>query len=365
MGVADRYVHRRVRDGREVFQIDFVYDGPDGRKCRYQRRAQIQSKVAACSEAEERYILAVKTGDPRLPREKAEPKAAEPAKPPMLTLRRFYETTYTELFLGSVAPSTRDRYTALAKQGLMDVLGDLPLDQIDELQDRRFDAWLQRKKLQTRGPRGFLHALLRCAVEAKALPALPKLLKLPPKSEKLPSAPAREDVDAVLGVAEGWLRTAVALAAFAGLRSGEVRGLQVGDVDLARNRILVQRAISGEANEVRLPKSKKPRPVPIAEPLRPILVEACKGKLPLARVVMMADGELPRRQRVWNELQATQKRHGLQAWSFHAFRHAFCSILAKSGASLEAVRKMAGHSKLSMTERYIHDDDVQAAIARF
>lgn len=41
---------------------------------------------------------------------------------------------------------------------------------------------------------------------------------------KLPSAPTDEEVDAMLEASRGWLNTAIALAAFAGLRQGEVCG---------------------------------------------------------------------------------------------------------------------------------------------
>lgn len=44
---------------------------------------------------------------------------------------------------------------------------------------------------------------------------------------------------------------------------------------------------------------------------------------------------------------------GLRA-SLHALRHTFCTYLAQSGASAHDIKELAGHSQLSVTERYMH-----------
>ena len=50
----------------------------------------------------------------------------------------------------------------------------------------------------------------------------------------------------------------------------------------------------------------------------------------------------------------------------HAYRHAFCSMLVRRGASLEAVRLLAGHADLKTTQRYVHATagDLRAAMAK-
>jgi site-specific recombinase XerD len=47
-------------------------------------------------------------------------------------------------------------------------------------------------------------------------------------------------------------------------------------------------------------------------------------------------------------------------------RHYFVTELVRRGAGLEAVRLLAGHSKLEMTQRYAHatGDDLKVAIGR-
>ncbi len=70
---------------------------------------------------------------------------------------------------------------------------------------------------------------------------------------------------------------------------------------------------------------------------------------------------------MWTELHALLVRHKLPERSYHALRHYFLSALVRVGANLEAVRELAGHSKLQTTQRYVHATgaDHRDAIARF
>jgi integrase len=98
----------------------------------------------------------------------------------------------------------------------------------------------------------------------------------------------------MLTTSDGWLRVAIALAAFAGLRQGEVRALEVRDVDLEAGIITVRRALS--ENEPVAPKSGHERVIPIGTQLAQVLTRALRGKLPGARVVLNQSGRTPSRQ---------------------------------------------------------------------
>ena len=56
----------------------------------------------------------------------------------------------------------------------------------------------------------------------------------------------------------------------------------------------------------------------------------------------------------------------LPACSFHSLRHYFLSAMVRGGANLEAVRELAGHSKLLTTQRYLHASgaDLRDAVSR-
>ena len=106
--------------------------------------------------------------------------------------------------------------------------------------------------------------------------------------------------------------------------------------------------------------------MPMTQALVPILREAVAGKLPKAFVLTNRRGKIPTRQAVWTAVQAAARRAGLDGWSHHSFRHFFCSEVLDAGANVEVVRKLAGHARLSTTERYLHarDDNAAAAVAR-
>ena len=97
-----------------------------------------------------------------------------------------------------------------------------------------------------------------------------------------------------------------------------------------------------------------------------VLTQAMRGKLPAARVVLNTNGRTPSRQAVLSALKEIQKRHSLPARSFHSLRHYFLSALVRGGANLEAVRELAGHSKLLTTQRYLHASgaDLRDAVSR-
>ncbi|HEY4106695.1 MAG TPA: tyrosine-type recombinase/integrase [Polyangiaceae bacterium] len=286
-------------------------------------------------------------------------------RPDAPTLRTFVDDTFKPLFRTKFRPGTWKRYEGILSQGLLDELGDKHVDEITAPTVRAFMAVLGKRGIQSRGPVNLLRTLLTAAVETGALEAMPELPKPPPPGRKLPSAPSTEEVEAMLAKASGWLRVAIALAAFAGLRQGEVRALEVRDVDLKSGILTVRRALS--ESEPVAPKSGHERVIPIGTQLAVVLTEALRGKLPSARVVLNQSGRTPSRQAVWTELHALLVCHKLSERSYHALRHYFLSALVRVGANLEAVRELAGHSKLQTTQRYVHATgaDHRDAIARF
>jgi len=86
----------------------------------------------------------------------------------------------------------------------------------------------------------------------------------------------------------------------------------------------------------------------------------------LLPIVLNSNGRAPSRQAVLSALKEVQKRHSLPPRSFHSLRHYFLSAMVRGGANLEAVRELAGHSKLLTTQRYLHASgaDLRDAVSR-
>jgi integrase len=157
---------------------------------------------------------------------------------------------------------------------------------------------------------------------------------------------------------------AIALAALAGLRCGEVRALEVRDVDLDAKHLIVRRAFS--ADEVCDPKGRDERAVPVTPLLASVLAEACEGKGPRARLASDARGEALREAAIGGAWRRLQGQLGIEpAWRFHQLRHFFGSTCLRGGGNVEVVRRLLGHKDLASTTRYVHatERDVVAAVA--
>ena len=101
-----------------------------------------------------------------------------------------------------------------------------------------------RTECRPEGPITLVRTVLRAAHESGCLDEMPAVPSGPSSvSRKLPSAPSSEDVEVMLR-GPGWLGVAIALAALAGMRMGEVRALEVRDIEFDQRHIVIRRAMS-------------------------------------------------------------------------------------------------------------------------
>lgn len=342
MGVHTSLVKKRVRNGVTRLIIDFYYSDKNGKRARFTRHAEIQTRDGAEREAAQYHQRAVLTGSPEI------------EKRVVMTLSQFYNGTFKPKVLPLYRKNTRVRYEALWRQRIEGPFGPAELSSFTEASLKGFARTVELEKRKAKGPVAFLRTLLREAAEQGLIEQAPRL---PPgvikDAKKLPAAPTLAEAEGLIERARGWLQLALALGVYAGLRSGEIRALQVGDVDLASGVIRVVRTLSEDEEEV--PKGEKERTVPIVPQLAEVLRRHVTGKAPDARLVVTRRGTTPRRQHVLGKLVALQVRLGTRrAWSVHALRHAFCSHLVRVGIGVEAVRALAGHSSIRVTNRYVH-----------
>lgn len=348
-------VRSEMRRGKRRLIIDFFYNDKSGRRRRFRRDASVQTRVAARAEAERLIELAARTGSPT-------------AQGDMPTFGAFVTDVFRPVVMPRYRAGTRKRYEDLFRQSVLGAFGRKRLDEVDWIPVQRFAAELRERGVDPRGAGNLVRSVMRAAVEAGVLESFPRLPTFK-QSEKLPEAPAVDEVQSTLDVTNGWLRTAVALGVLGGLRSGEIRALRVGDIRFSNGgvtagEIHVRRAFSGD--ELEKPKGNRERIVPMTPELAAILREAVRDKLPTAFVVTTRTGRVPRRQYVLSALNRAQDRAGLPRRSVHMLRHFFCSRVLQLGGNVEAVRALMGHSKLTTTARYAHvvTADMQDAIAR-
>ena len=145
-----------------------------------------------------------------------------------------------------------------------------------------------------------------------------------------------------------------------GLRSGELAGLQWGDLDENGKFLIVRRGIVG--GKINLTKSGKVRQVDVSYSLLTALLDLRRRR----KEALLAQGknELPttdwtfeNEEGGFQDMKNLKKRHfqkclakaELRRIRFHDLRHTFASLLIQNGEPLTYVKEQLGHSSIKIT----------------
>ncbi len=147
------------------------------------------------------------------------------------------------------------------------------------------------------------------------------------------------EIERVIAAARGPLQSIVRIAAFSGLRRGELLNLRWKDVDRERGFIhVVNRPPHFTV------KTCETRSVPLAAHLREHLPKPRRGRVyPETR---RGDVVSARVQRVFKKAKI--------GGSLHLFRHSWLTYLLLCGYPLAQVMAWAGHSQITTTQGYLH-----------
>jgi integrase len=165
-----------------------------------------------------------------------------------------------------------------------------------------------------------------------------------PEEVEAQSAEDRQDADIIR------------VAAYAGLRRGELIALHWRDVDLAKRKITVRRSVSG-GEELQSTKGRRFREVPIPDQAMAALRRLQRrGEFVSPDDYVFAnrygrriDGSALRRR-----FQRARDAAALEPLRFHDLRHTYGSLLVAGGVDLVSVKAAMGHSRITTTERYLH-----------
>jgi integrase/recombinase XerC len=133
-----------------------------------------------------------------------------------------------------------------------------------------------------------------------------------------------------------------------GLRVGEVAGLTVDRLDLARGRVTV------------MGKGSKEREVPLSDPAREALETYLRhGRRELSDGSSSAFFNRRKRQIGTRDIRRLVGRYGERTLGGrqvtpHTLRHSFATHLLEGGADIRAVQELLGHASVATTQRYTH-----------
>ena len=182
-------------------------------------------------------------------------------------------------------------------------------------------------------------------------------VELPKRRPQLPRVPSKEQADVLLGACRTERELLIiALMLMAGLRKGEVLGLDVADVSVG----LEELRVAGKGGRVRV--------VPLCGRLQAALRASLQKMGPSPALVTGREGGRLGSNgfyRLWRRLL---RRADLQDAGFtpHSLRHAFASHLVRAGVDIVTVSELLGHSNISTTSIYVHSDvrSKRAAVER-
>lgn len=266
---------------------------------------------------------------------------------------------------------------------------DVPLGQLRKSHVEQWVKAMHNRGLapSTIGVRySVIRSVLKGAVSDKVISTDPSDgVKLPKerRAEAAMTIPTTEQVGAALAdcdEVEPHFYAFVAVAAFAGLRLGEVAGLQVGDINFLRRTIKINRQIQGNGRgktKVVPPKHGSERTVYVSEELIKIIAKHVEDHAPTEDPthpgelwIFGTGGWVYQRNNAGHAWRRLRERAGLDDFTLHDLRHFYASALIADGCDVVTVQKALGHSLPSITlNTYSHlwpsaEDKTRAASSR-
>ena len=167
-----------------------------------------------------------------------------------------------------------------------------------------------------------------------------KCLKVPRRTKiRVERKLSKEEVLRMLALAKGNDRLLLKLLFYLGLRLSEARKLQRSDI----------KNVNGELQFGVLGKGNKFRKVTLSKKLSREIVE----HLPTTGYLFRGRKGCVSRSQGYRRVKKIAKMVHSNA-SPHWFRHAFCYLSLKAGASIVNVSKAMGHCSVSTTSKYMH-----------
>lgn len=264
----------------------------------------------------------------------------------------------------NLKPSTREHYAKLLRNQINPTFGDMAIPSITPYMVR---SW--HSELGTRNPtqRSHAYALLRTilgeAVNDELIPANPAHIRGAGNSKRVHKIrPATlGELEVITAAMPERYRLMVLLAAWCGLRFGELTELRRDDVDTKHGVLRVRRAVVWVGGEfvVGTPKSDAGiRDVNIPPHLLPVVREHLRDNIAGGRNGLLfpaSDGITHMTpSTLYKGYYPARNKAGRPDLRFHDLRHTGAVLAAATGATLPELMARLGHSTVDAALRYQH-----------
>jgi integrase len=295
------------------------------------------------------------------------------------TLGRQPFATYARTWLRD-HPKMGPRYRETCERNLrlhLTALHEVPLRAITSAVVREWYAAAMRGK----GGRAslaqsyrFLRAVLSTAVRDGAITKNP--CQIPgagsDRAKERPVATPAQ-VAALIEAITPRYRAAVLLAAWCGLRRGEVLGLRPADVDLTAATVTVRRnrvelLEKPQAYDAEPKTDAGKRTVTVPPHVLPILAVHMETWAGTDRVFIGRDGRPMRGDAVRQAFDRARLKADMRGFRFHDLRHTGQTLAAATGATTKDLMRRLGHASPVASNRYLHavdgrDAEIAAALS--
>jgi integrase len=273
---------------------------------------------------------------------------------------------YANAWLGNrsdLKPRTQAHYRHLLDRYLLPAFGEAPVAAISAPAVRSWFAGFTAGPTIRAHAYSLLKGILNTAVTDDVIPANPCRIRGGGQSKRVrkPKPATIQELDVIARALPDRYRTIVLLAAWCGLRFGELAELRRGDVDLTNGVIHVRRAVistKATGTVVGTPKSDAGiRDVTIPPHLLPAVKRHLRAYVGPAKTALLfparSGGHLSG-SALYKVYKPAREAAGRPDLRFHDLRHTGATMAAATGASLAELMARLGHTTPAAAMRYQH-----------
>ena len=292
----------------------------------------------------------------------------------------------------SLAPGSVTEYTRLLRlvtAYFNETFPDLKLKDVTALHIQQYYNHLHGKGLKGKTVRcyhSFLHSAFKYAVKVDLIPFNPtERVELPRKEKFEGTFYTKEELEQLFEVFKGdRLELVIHIAAYYGLRRGEILGLNWDSIDFDKKTITIRRKVSGSylngsGEKLRIENELKTAASIRTFPLIPHIEKMLKERKRLEEYYskLLGDGfdrefdgficrdntgKLITPNYVSRHFKTVLDKNKLKPLRFHDLRHSCASLLVANGVPMKGVQEWLGHANYTTTANYYSHLDYSSKI---